>query len=318
MTPARELPAPSRPAQRPPARLTALAAAIGLAVTSAHPAHAAARHPARSTFHSGPDTLSFTELGRGPVVVILAGGPGMDAAYMRPVAQAVARAGFRAVLLDPRGSGASQAAPVTAQTAGPTGASADLEALRLALRQPRIGLLGHSFGGAIAQAYASAHPDRVSRLILMDSVGPSFRQPPAGLDAWRARLTPDQAAAYDRAKAANDRERTIRLKFQASFDDARKGAAFIQALGPGRMASDSAQAIKAAFDAGYDLTGPAPGHFPVAVLAGQDDWIRAYEPALRERYPEGRFRTIVHSGHFPWAEQPAETSAAIAWSLRQR
>jgi pimeloyl-ACP methyl ester carboxylesterase len=47
----------------------------------------------------------------------------------------------------------------------------DLDALRRALKAPRIALDGTSYGTYVAQRYALAHPDSVSRLIL-DSVVP--------------------------------------------------------------------------------------------------------------------------------------------------
>jgi abhydrolase domain-containing protein 6 len=49
-----------------------------------------------------------------------------------------------------------------------------LEDLRRALFLPTLDLVGHSMGGCISLLYALRHPDRVSRLVLMDT--PSRRQ----------------------------------------------------------------------------------------------------------------------------------------------
>lgn len=43
-----------------------------------------------------------------------------------------------------------------------------------ALGLERFSLVGNSFGGGLALAFAAAHPDRVDRLVLMGSVGVSF------------------------------------------------------------------------------------------------------------------------------------------------
>lgn len=51
-----------------------------------------------------------------------------------------------------------------------------------ALDLPRVDLVGNSFGGALALALATRHPQRVRRLVLMGSVGVSFPIT-AGLDA---------------------------------------------------------------------------------------------------------------------------------------
>jgi pimeloyl-ACP methyl ester carboxylesterase len=49
-----------------------------------------------------------------------------------------------------------------------------------ALQIPETTLIGHSMGGAIAAAFAIRHPERLSRLILVDALGMSSRIP------WRA------------------------------------------------------------------------------------------------------------------------------------
>src|SRR4029079_10279250 len=51
---------------------------------------------------------------------------------------------------------------------------ADLEALRGRLGAQRIDLLGHSWGGYLAMAYAARHPERISHLALVDSAAPKW------------------------------------------------------------------------------------------------------------------------------------------------
>ena len=46
----------------------------------------------------------------------------------------------------------------------------DLEALRKALKLEKINILGHSFGGFVAQIYALKYPNVVSRLILANTL----------------------------------------------------------------------------------------------------------------------------------------------------
>jgi proline iminopeptidase len=50
----------------------------------------------------------------------------------------------------------------------------DLDAVREAVGADTIHLLGHSWGGLIAQRYAIAHPDRVRSIVLMGSGAPSM------------------------------------------------------------------------------------------------------------------------------------------------
>jgi pimeloyl-ACP methyl ester carboxylesterase len=48
----------------------------------------------------------------------------------------------------------------------------DLEALRVQLAAERIDLLGHSWGGCLAMAYAARYPQRIQHLLIVDSGAP--------------------------------------------------------------------------------------------------------------------------------------------------
>lgn len=293
-------------------------AAVGVAVaTIAGPCARAATIPAvNGAFTAGGDRLAYQSFGHGPILIILAGGPGMDPAYMAPVAQAAAQAGFRAILLSQRGVGESYVAAQSPGRLSPRGSAEDIEDLRLALGADKIAILGHSFGGAVAQAYAAAHPERVERLVLMDSVGPSLRTPHGPTDSWRQRLTPAQLKAYQQALAAGDLIAAARIKFEGSFDDPTAARAFVATLRHGWMNADVLQTMSESFDAEYDLDlTPLDWPFPVVILSGADDWMRGYEPDLKARYPAARTRTLEQANHFPWVEKPQETWVALRWAL---
>jgi len=103
-------------------------------------------------------------VGRGPVLVVLHGGPGASHEYLLPWLLPLART-HRLVFLDQRGSGKSE------KLDDPRGYTVeamveDLEAVRRALQLGRIDLLGHSCGGVLAQAYALRYPQQVKHLVL--------------------------------------------------------------------------------------------------------------------------------------------------------
>lgn len=267
-------------------------------------------------FAAGGDRMAYRSCGRGPVVIIVPGGPGLDAEYMQDVADMVSQAGFRAILLEPRGTGASRAARGDGSQLTVAGSVSDIEALRRALGASRIRLLGHSFGGATVQAYAAAYPDRVAELILMNSVGPTMRAPPGSLEAWRLRLSPDEISAYDAARARGDRLAAMKIKFLGSFGDRKRAEAFVGALADSAVHLDL-QALADSYAADYAVPGPTT-RFPVTVIAGEVDWIRGHEPALRATYPRARWLTVAGAGHFPWADAPTATRRALARALRGR
>ena len=75
---------------------------------------------------------------------------------------------FQVIYFDPLGVGESGRAKSTSEYTFAREVE-DLEGLRKALGLSQINLLGHSFGGMVAQAYALEYPQSVKRLVLADT-----------------------------------------------------------------------------------------------------------------------------------------------------
>jgi proline iminopeptidase len=108
--------------------------------------------------------LYYMILGRGEPLVIMHGGPGASHDYFLPYLLPLARHN-RLIFIDERGSGRSQ------KLENPQGYTIenmveDLEAVRKALNLGKINLLGHSYGGALVQAYALKYQQNLRHLIL--------------------------------------------------------------------------------------------------------------------------------------------------------
>jgi len=108
--------------------------------------------------------LFYRTMGRGEPLVLLHGGPGADHTDFLPFLVPLARS-FRLVLFDQRGCGRSERLSDRRQYRLDLMVR-DLEALRKHLRIETWNMLGLSFGGILAQAYAVRHPRRVAALIL--------------------------------------------------------------------------------------------------------------------------------------------------------
>src|SRR5579864_8956901 len=128
--------------------------------------------------HTEQVDLAYETFGaKGTALPIIAvnGGPGLSHAYMmqNDLWQRIGKNRF-VVLYDQRGTGGSKrmqngaAQTMDAQVA-------DLDAVRQTLGLTKFALLGDSYGGLVAMAYAAAHPDHVAKLILSDSPGPSWQ-----------------------------------------------------------------------------------------------------------------------------------------------
>ena len=108
--------------------------------------------------------LYYKEIGSGPPLVVVHGGPGASHDYFLPYLLPLARH-HRVVFIDERGSGRSQKVE-DPRLYTVENMVEDLEAVRRALGLGRIALLGHSYGGVLAQAYALKYQKNLTRLAL--------------------------------------------------------------------------------------------------------------------------------------------------------
>ena len=108
--------------------------------------------------------LYYLMLGKGEPLVIMHGGPGASHDYFLPYLLPLARHN-RVIFLDERGSGRSQKLEDPSLYTVENMVE-DLEGARKALNLGKINLLGHSYGGALVQAYALKYQQNLSHLIL--------------------------------------------------------------------------------------------------------------------------------------------------------
>ena len=108
--------------------------------------------------------IYYKMLGRGAPLLIVHGGPGASHDYFLPYLLPLARHN-KLIFIDERGSGRSQkledASGYTVENM-----VEDVETVRQALGLGKISLLGHSYGGALAQAYALKYQANLTHLIL--------------------------------------------------------------------------------------------------------------------------------------------------------
>lgn len=137
-----------------------------------------------------PIELEVLLRGRGPLVVLITS-LGRGASDFDDLAERIARAGFQAAAINPRGVGPSRGPAAETMADYAMDVTKTIEALH-----PEPGgvvLVGHAFGNRVARATAAAYPDRISGLILLASGGqvpiaPNINK--ALLDVFDVNLTP--------------------------------------------------------------------------------------------------------------------------------
>lgn len=135
------------------------------------------------SFEANGLSTNYHDVGSGPPVLLIHGsGPGVTAwANWRLVLPRLATA-HRVIAPDMAGFGYTSTRP---------GATHDIDlwvgqliALLDALGLDRVAVVGNSFGGAIALHLATRHPERVSRIVLMGTVGVPFKMTPGLEKVW--------------------------------------------------------------------------------------------------------------------------------------
>jgi len=142
--------------------------------------------------------IYYMTVGRGEPLLIVHGGPGASHDYFLPYLLPLARQN-KLVFIDERGSGKSQ------KLGDPAGYTIenmveDVEGVRKSLGLGKITLMGHSYGGTLAQAYALKYQENLTHLILA-STFPSTKQMNEVFVKMKANMAPELRERIDRMEA---------------------------------------------------------------------------------------------------------------------
>jgi proline iminopeptidase len=129
---------------------------------------ATGQHPNKEGFKqvNGVE-LYYEDMGAGQPIVVVHGGPGLDAGYFLPGLDLLSKK-YRLISYDQRGTGRSKG-PLDTLMLTVDQYIEDIEGLRQAFQIEKMHLMGHSFGGLLALLYASKYPDHLYSLILVGS-----------------------------------------------------------------------------------------------------------------------------------------------------
>jgi proline iminopeptidase len=147
-----------------------------------------------------------------PPVILLHGGPGLWD-YLEPVARMLEPLTV-VHRFDQRGCGGSGASGDPAADFTFARYLADIESLRRHWGHEAWSVVGHSFGAALAFAYAVAHPARTSALGYLSGAGIGDWRGPAKAEAAR-RMTPRQQRRLAELEVRPDRTRDEETEFRA-------------------------------------------------------------------------------------------------------
>ena len=246
--------------------------------------------------------------GSGPAAVVLHGGPGAHHDYLLPGFDALAR-DRELIYYDQRGGGQS---PVLRET--PVGWRehvADLEELRRQWGLERLTIIGYSWGGLLAQLYATEYPNQVCRLALV-SPAPAWREMRLEFERRFAERNLDPALQQQRAELrtrglreknpAEYARRLFELSVSAYFYD----PARTRDLTPFRVTGRTQQEVWSSLG-DYDLRPALAGlDIPAIVLQGEDDPIPLEATRTVAHLLNAEFHPLARCGHVPYIEAHEE------------
>jgi proline iminopeptidase len=274
--------------------------------------------PESGKLFSAPGATIYYEVrggGPGPPLFLANGGPGFDHVYLHVSDVWDELAETRPVVFwDQRGNGRSPALK-DGQSCNLADQIADLDALRAHLGFERIDLLGHSWGGYLAMAYAARHPDRVAHLVICDSAAPKWSDTrflfedvyPEGVERQRAGAFAE--ALGDEAALAAYLQEYMAMLFYAP----EKRDAFVAVS----STFDYTRAVNETLNADlqrYDLNPELPKfRFLTLVVTGRFDMNVAPSVAygIHQAIPGSHLAVFERSGHLPFYEEPAAFRALL-------
>lgn len=259
--------------------------------------------------------LHLEQIGTGPPALVLHGGLGLDHTAYRgldPLADHL-----RLTYLDHRGNGRSTGDVRTA-TMRRWADDAAAVAAAVAGDEPVV-VIGHSYGGFIAQELLLAHPGRARAAIL---VATTPGQLGTGEDpAPEGPPLPDGIAALFATLPETDEELAALMP--------RLAPAYLHRADPEALRAAMAQVVfrAAAMRRGFeelaswssvDRLGAV--EVPVLLVVGRHDPLTAWPQSERiaSRLPDAELAILDHSGHLPWLDDPEAFVEAVTGWLRRR
>ena len=239
--------------------------------------------------------------GDAPVLVLNNGILMNAAASWQPQTGAFSRA-YRVLQYDCRGQGQSDHPEAPYSMAGHAD---DLAALLDALAVPRAHVLGISYGGEVAQAFALGYPSRVRSLVLADTVsevGPELQLTCGG---WRDAALTGNPDLFFLVTAPWNFSASFIASHRAVLDAARQ-----------RYPALDLPAVARLCDAflGVDFTSRLPEvAAPTLILVGSDDILKGprYAEVIHHGIRGSRLHVLAGAGHAASWEAPEEFNRVV-------
>jgi len=179
-----------------------------------------------------------------------------------------------------------------------------LAAFWQALRLPPTAVIGHSFGGMLATAFALSYPEDVTRLLLLAPAILVAQNWPQNTMRWSISM-----GLVDVGSAVSQKPPLVKRVIRVPFHDVdgQHGSVWERRLRDYENARSSADVIKAL--AGYDIRPLLPRwQQPISLVWGNQDQVvpAANGRILQHFWPQADLHILDDCGHVPMIEKQPE------------
>jgi pimeloyl-ACP methyl ester carboxylesterase len=247
--------------------------------------------------------IEYFSRGVGESIVLLPGGT-LTIGYLDGLAEALAKAGYRVIAINFRGSGKSTGPSegVTLQTN-----AGDVAGVVQALKLGPVHMTGNDFGNRVARMFAASYPELTRSVILLAAGG-------------KIRPKPDAAHALSVIFSPQSTETDIlaEMKYLVAdpADSARIWGIFKLSLDPGAAATEFAAAKATPLEAWW----APPGKTKYLILQGANDLIAPPENGVELQKELGERATLITTpgaAHLLPLEQPETCASQMIGFIRQ-
>lgn len=278
------------------------------------------KHPPGDFVQVNGKKIWYESEGKGEPLILIAGGPGFSHAYFHPFFSALASSN-RIIYFDAYGTGKSERTKSVKKYSLAQDVE-DLESLRKALKLDKINVLGHSYGGFVAQLYAVKYPNSVKRLVLANTFpsGDTFQSLQDNFNEEVRNQLPEIWAKVEQIRAkgflssSKEHQEVYSIPPTFSYFYNPDNARLLPVTEPNlynpdlwyAMAGEDADFVVKGEQSSFDVRQQLKSmKIPMLVLAGRFD--RMIPPKITIQYknlaPQAEFIMFEKSGHFPFIEE---------------
>jgi pimeloyl-ACP methyl ester carboxylesterase len=248
-------------------------------------------------------SIQYFSRGKGETIVLLPGGT-LTVGYLDGLADALAKAGFRVVSINFRGSGKStgQSKGVTLNTM-----AEDVAGVVQALKLGPVHMAGNDFGNRVARMFATSHPE-LTRSVILLAAGGKIQPKAAGQHALQVLFNP----------ASTDAEVLAIMPYMVS--NPANSVRIWELFKPSRDPAAAEIIRTAAESTPLNIWWAPPGNNRYLILQGSEDQIAPPENGELLKQELGDRATLVNvpgAAHLLPLEQPDIAASHMITFIRQ-